>query len=283
MDIGAILKAAGESFERRLRAYLDDADEVPPELLECMRYSLLAPAKRLRPFLVQRCHALCGGQEGQAEHLAVAVECAHVFTLIHDDLPCMDDATLRRGQAACHCVFGEAMAILAGDALLALALELAARPNFAPPVCLALVRELASAIGMQGVIGGQVSDIAGQRRPPDIHEVTSIHTRKTARLLQCCCRLGALAAGADPRLVSAMSDYGLRLGLAFQIVDDLLDLTPDETVTGKAAVGPERSLDAARQHVQAAAQALAGTGVNARELCLLADHVLQRTGRAPVT
>lgn len=293
MDMGSTLKAAAEHFERRLPAYVDSSPDVPGELLECMRYSLLAPGKRLRPFLVQRCHAACGGREDQVEHLAAAVECAHVFTLIHDDLPCMDDATLRRGRPANHRVYGEAMAVLAGDALLALAFELAARPSFAPSVCLALVTELAAAIGGQGVIGGQVSDLTGQRRPPDLREAESIHRRKTARLMQSCCRLGALAAGAGERQLAAVSEYGLRLGQAFQIVDDLLDLSADSGETGKsggtdarlckqtfpAAVGPVRSLEVARQHVRSAVGALRDAGLAAPELNQLAEYIIPRTGQ----
>ncbi len=278
----------GPDFDVRMAPYLECA-AAPGRLGEAVRYSMLAPGKRLRPYLVETACRYSGGTSRQAEPVAVAVECLHVFTLIHDDLPCMDDAETRRGRPACHRAFGEAIATLAGDALLALAFELIASAPLSAATAVRAIRELAEAVGYDGVIAGQVDDIAATGGAPfDLEQVQSIHCRKTARLLQCACRLGALAAEMDTPHYDDLSDYGLHVGFAFQIADDLLD---SNAGTGKPAgadvrlnkatypalLGPEASLEAGRRHVAAAMAAIRDDGPVADELRGLARFVLTRT------
>jgi geranylgeranyl diphosphate synthase type II len=191
-----------------------------------MRYSIFAGGKRLRPALVLL-GARVAAAPGEASEepvlpIACAVEMVHTYSLIHDDLPSMDDDDLRRGQPSCHKVFGEAQAILAGDALHTLAFEtLAGLPAAAGPA--ALVRELARACGTRGMVGGQAADLEAEGRSPDVAIVEGIHRRKTGALLVASLRMGALAAGAAPATLRRLTDYAERLGMAFQIVDDLLD------------------------------------------------------------
>ncbi len=212
----------------------DRADRCPSNrLLEAMRYSLLAPGQRLRPYLVCRCCALAGGSAEAAIGVAAAVECVHAFSLIHDDLPAMDDDRLRRGQPTAHIRFDEATAILAGDALLARAFELLADRVPDGRLAARMTGELARAVGAAGMIGGQAADIEGEGRPPDRALTAVIHRYKTARLFESACRLGALLADTDPGLVETLAAFGRHLGCAFQIADDLLDVSADAGTLGK--------------------------------------------------
>lgn len=199
-----------------------------------MRYSVFGGAKRLRPILCMAAAEACGGDAEAALRPAAAIELLHTYTLIHDDLPAMDDDDLRRGRPTCHIQFGEAVAILAGDALLTMAFEwLADCPAPAPHDPLALVRELARAAGSQGVIGGQVEDIEAEGSPPDPLKLEFIHMHKTADLVKASCRIGAITAGASTEWVDSLGLFGERLGLAFQITDDILNATSDESALGK--------------------------------------------------
>ena len=279
----------GEGFEPHIVEHLT-CDGAPAELAEAMAYSMLAPGKRLRPFLVDRCYRLLGGQHAEILRLCVAVECLHVFSLIHDDLPCMDDADLRRGKPSSHKVFGEAWAVLAGDALLARGLELASRACADALKSLRIMQLLADAIGCSGVIGGQVVDLRGAAGPASEDLTTYIHERKTARLFQACCCCGAVAAGADPRTFNNLSTYGRHLGLAFQIADDLLDVSATTNDVGKEtgrdatlhrptypqAVGVAESRRRARQAVRNAAAALSAYGPEADELRRIAEFAVNR-------
>jgi len=255
-----------------------------------MRYSLLAPGKRLRPYLTCRCCCLAGGDEASAYPVAAAVECVHAFSLIHDDLPAMDDDDVRRGQPACHVRFGEATAILAGDALLALAFELVAGATASQRLAGLLTLELARAVGTAGMIGGQAEDLAGEQHPPDQALTELIHLRKTARLFECACRLGAMLADNEGRAREALGDYGRHLGLAFQATDDLLDATATAEQLGKPTgkdagrgkqtlvrcVGIEESRRRAAVYVDQAVAALAPFGPQADDLRELARYVLRR-------
>src|SRR5687767_407490 len=218
-----------------LRDVLCAYPETPRKLIEAIEYSLLAGGKRFRPALVLESWRACGGpEESRAAALAAAgaIELVHTFSLVHDDLPAMDDDDLRRGRATNHKVFGEAMAILAGDAMLTMAFETIAR--HAPPQAAGvMIRELAEATGPQGMIGGQVLDIAGENQTLALGELQDIHRRKTAALLVAACRLGATAANASAEQLDAVTSYGRHLGLAFQIVDDLLDVTATPQQLGK--------------------------------------------------
>lgn len=277
-------------FDEHLASSLEDCSDVPDELARAMRHSLLAPGKRLRPFLVDRSYRLAGGTEDRIFSLCSAVECLHAFTLIHDDLPAMDDAELRRGHPSNHRVFGEAMAILAGDALLALGLELAGRTCADSGKSLEITQLLSRTIGWQGVIGGQAADLLGEHRPADLTTTRQIHLKKTASFFEACCAGGALAAHAGDQVFNNLSKYGLNLGLAFQIADDLLDATGATEALGKRpgrdsgtskqsypnVVGIEASRKLGSQATQKAIEALADFDEQADELRQVAAFVMNR-------
>ncbi|MGE0479935.1 MAG: polyprenyl synthetase family protein [Phycisphaerae bacterium] len=199
-------------------------------LIEAVGYSLQAGGKRVRPILVVECARICGGTDEHARPAALAIECVHTFSLVHDDLPAMDDDDLRRGVPTNHKVFGEALAVLAGDWLLAHALAQASEAS-TPHVATRLTSVLAE--GVKAMIVGQAADIAGERRAPDGDLVDFIHLHKTARLIETACRLGAVSAGACDAETNDLGEYGRRLGIAFQIADDLLDLTGSAAAAGK--------------------------------------------------
>ena len=224
------LRDATSRVDGALERLLPPETEEPRTIHRAMRYSIFAGGKRLRPALVLLGARSAGGPgpghgAAAAERIlpvACAVEMVHTYSLIHDDLPSMDDDDLRRGQASCHKVFGEAQAILAGDALHTLAFEiLGSFPD--PARAASLVRELARACGTRGMVGGQAADLEAEGLPPDVAVVEGIHRRKTGALLVASVRMGALAAGAEPPALRRLTEYAERLGTAFQIVDDLLD------------------------------------------------------------
>ncbi|MBL8878515.1 MAG: polyprenyl synthetase family protein [Phycisphaerales bacterium] len=199
-------------------------------LLEAVEYSVSSGGKRLRPVLVLECCVAAGGDDAAGLPAALAIEYVHTFSLIHDDLPAMDDDDLRRGRPTNHKVYGEAVAILAGDWLLARAFE---RLGDAPPRCAAVLSECL-ANDTLAMIEGQAADIAGESTPPNAELVRFVHEHKTARLIRAACRMGAIAAGASPLIEAALSEYGLSLGRAFQIADDLLDVLGSAAATGKS-------------------------------------------------
>ena len=232
---------------RRIEEALDrlvlPADTRPTKLHAAMRHSLFAGGKRLRPILCAACAEACGAKPSAALFPSAAIECLHTYTLIHDDLPCMDDDDLRRGVPTCHKVYGEAVALLAGDALQALAFELAAQT---PVQALDIVRELADASGSVGVVGGQVEDMLGEHLPPDEERLRYIQRHKTGDLIVCACRMGVLAAGGSPAALAAATRYAAATGEAFQIADDLLNATATAEQLGKAV-----GTDAAREKTTA--------------------------------
>jgi len=225
--------------EKALADMLDARTTVVPEpLLEAMRYSLLAGGKRIRPALLLECYTACGGQHpAAAMPAALAIECIHTYSLIHDDLPCMDDDDLRRGSPTCHRKFGESTAVLAADALQALAFELIARADVDSTLRCRLIHTLAIAAGCQGMVGGQVLDMQaeGSSEGIDILAVERIHLHKTGALLRWSCEAGAMLANADNAQLDACSRYGKAVGLLFQIADDILDVTASSTELGKSA------------------------------------------------
>jgi len=257
-------------------------------LLESVEYSLGDGGKRVRPVLVLEACRVCGGDEEAAWPAALAIECVHAFSLIHDDLPAMDNDDLRRGKPTNHKVFGEALAMLAGDWLLSHAFELLSSDEVDQRVAPALARTLAE--GTRDMIVGQGADIAGQQQPSDPALVRFIHRNKTARLIETACRLGALAADAPAARVEALGTYGHHLGLAFQIRDDLLDAAGSTDRAGKrvakdvaaakqtypAAFGLEQSQRLAAAEVAAAVAALVPFGSRADRLRALARYVLRR-------
>ncbi len=253
-----------------LERWLPATSELPVRVHESMRYSTLAPGKRLRPVLALAVCETMGGREESILPSACALEMIHAFSLIHDDLPAMDDDDLRRGRPTNHVRFGEATAILAGDALCSLAFEVIAVHTPDPSAVADLVRELAVAVGTQGMIGGQIMDLENEGQPPRLDLVREIHRRKTAALLRAACRLGARAADASSADTAALSRFGEALGLAFQITDDILDETSTAAELGKgtkkdlergkltwpACVGLDASRQAASDHVEEAVLAI---------------------------
>jgi len=246
-DLTQYLTSRGRLIDEALQQSLPPDDEHPAVIHQAMRYCVFAGGKRLRPLLVLASAEACGASPEPALPVACAVELIHTYSLIHDDLPAMDDAATRRGRPTCHIAFGEAIAVLAGDALHALAFALI--PRAVPPMdagrILIVTREIADAIGTRGMVGGQVLDLLGEGRtfpgaapaPPREPEqvVREIHVRKTAALIRASVRAGAILAGARPLILDALTAFGERVGLAFQIVDDILDVVGEEAKLGKRA------------------------------------------------
>ncbi len=224
-------------YKRMVEQYLDDILPVPDvpqkEIYEAMRYSLLSGGKRIRPVLcMEFCH-VSGADAAYALPYAAAMEMIHTYSLIHDDLPCMDDDDYRRGRLTCHKVYGEANAVLAGDALLTAAFETASfrDEETDPALSLAAVRELAVAAGAAGMVGGQVIDLDERSRTPE--ELAHLHSLKTGALIRAACRIGVIAAGGSQAQLEAATEYASHIGLAFQILDDVLDVTGDPEKLGK--------------------------------------------------
>ena len=286
-DLQTYLADGARWIETALDRLALPADTRPATLHAAMRHSLFAGGKRLRPLLCAACAEACGAPRAAALFPAAAAECLHTYTLIHDDLPCMDDDDLRRGVPTCHKVYGEAVALLAGDALQALAFELAAQT---PVAALDIVRELADAAGSVGVVGGQVEDMLGEHLPPDEARLRFIQQHKTGDLIVCACRMGVRAAGGSPAALAAATRYAAALGEAFQIADDLLNETSTSEQLGKA-VGTDAArekttavsvygMDGAKKRlndlVAEALAALADFPGDVAPLAALARHVAER-------
>ncbi|MCY0148786.1 polyprenyl synthetase family protein [Hoeflea sp. G2-23] len=209
----------------------------PERLISAMRHGVLNGGKRIRPFLVLETARLLGAPEDAALRVAASLECIHCYSLIHDDLPAMDDDDLRRGQPTVHVAFDEATAILAGDGLLTLAFDILSAPETALPdtTRLALVNQLARAAGVGGMVGGQALDLQAERVAPDEAGIVRLQAMKTGALLRYACAAGAIAAQADAESLARMTRFGEIVGLAFQLADDLLDVTSDAATLGKAA------------------------------------------------
>jgi geranylgeranyl diphosphate synthase type II len=276
-------------FEQVLSRYT----AAPPRLMESIAYSLYAGGKRLRPALILESCLACGGSAAAMDAAmagAAAMELIHTFSLVHDDLPAMDNDDLRRGRPTNHKVYGEAMAILAGDAMMTIAFELLA-DTVPSPLSASMIRELAANSGPCGMIGGQVLDMDGETRRLRLDELQHLHRLKTGALLTCSCRLGAIAASADQQTLTRLTTFGQHLGLAFQIVDDILDETSTPEQMGKATkkdaakgkntypvlLGLEGSQAEANKALAAALDAIASLGPQARPLEAIARFVVERT------
>jgi geranylgeranyl diphosphate synthase type II len=274
-----------------LQAYLPKASVKPKTIHKAMRYSMFAGGKRLRPILCLAAGECCGGEPSPALPLACAVECIHTYSLIHDDLPCMDDDDLRRGMPTSHKVFGEAIAVLAGDALLTLAFELAGQARGWPRYPLRdIIRELAVASGSRNLIAGQVADLESEGKRVSLTMLEFIHESKTAALLRAAIRLGAMSANASPARLESLSTFGMSLGLAFQVIDDILDVTQSSETLGKSAgkdlvsekatypsvIGLEESRKVAKRLTEEAHRALKPFARKAERLHGLADYLLSR-------
>ncbi|HEY1379027.1 MAG TPA: farnesyl diphosphate synthase, partial [Gemmataceae bacterium] len=284
------LRAITATVDAYLPRALALAGDAPPRLREAMAYSLLAPGKRLRPALVLLACEAVGGTPDAALPAAAAVEMVHAYSLIHDDLPAMDDDDLRRGRPTCHKQFGEALAILAGDALLTLAFQVLAE-SYGGERAAGCCRELAGGAGAAGMVGGQVEDLAWEHDPTGaVADLERVHAGKTGALFRACLRLGGVVAGAGPAVIAALDAYGRGFGQAFQITDDLLDVEGAAADVGKGVgkdaargkltypglLGVEVSRRRAAECCRAAAAALEPLGPTGDDLRSLLELILHR-------
>ena len=292
MNLKTYLIARQKLIDRALDRYLPRANTKPVTLHKAMRYSLFAGGKRLRPILCLAAAEACRGNIDDALPLACALECIHTYSLVHDDLPSMDNDDFRRGRPTCHKVFGDGIAVLAGDALLTVAFEIVskAKPTLSYDIS-TLLREIAVAAGSQKLIAGQVADLEAEGKKVKRDQLQFIHENKTAAILRSSVRLGAMSANADARKLSAITRFGQRLGLAFQIIDDILDVTQTSEILGKSAgkdvvarkatypavIGLEKSRDEARRLTRQAHNALSVfSSSDAEPLHALANYLLGR-------
>ena len=289
-DLTSALHGLRQEIEQALEKALPAGTDCPEELHKAMRYSVFNGGKRLRPLLVlASCEAL-GGERELAIDPGVAFELVHTYSLIHDDLPLMDNDDLRRGKPTCHKVFGEAMALLAGDALLTLAFEVVAGSRLAPMQVKEICAILSRCAGSKGMVGGQVLDLQGEGKDPDLESTKEIHARKTGAMISGCLEAGAVAAGATGRQRENMARAGLYFGLAFQIKDDILDVTSTAEDLGKTpgkdlqagkmtwpkCVGIEESMAQASKYVGEGKAILADIGIEQGLLPSIATFILDR-------
>jgi geranylgeranyl diphosphate synthase type II len=292
MDLKTYLRSRQRKIDRALDRYLPRANTKPATLHKAMRYSLFAGGKRLRPILCLAAAEACRGNIDGALPLACALECIHTYSLVHDDLPSMDNDDFRRGRPTCHKVFGDGIAILAGDALLTIAFEIVSRTKPARRYNISsLLREISVAAGSQKLIAGQVADLEAEGKDVKRDQLQFIHENKTAAILKSSVRLGAMSANADARKLSAITRFGQRLGLAFQIIDDILDVTQTSEILGKSAgkdvaakkatypavIGLDKSRAEARRLTRQAHNALSMfSSSDAEPLHALANYLLER-------
>lgn len=290
MDFEATLKEYRQRVEDALRHLLPPATTRPALLHEAMRYSLEAGGKRLRPVLLVAAHAVYPSLRNPYP-AAVALECLHTYSLIHDDLPCMDDSDLRRGRPTCHRQFNEETALLAGDALLTYAFwMLAEHYRDEPRIATELIRDFGSAAGSEHLIGGQMEDLLGEKEAPSIDRLEFIHANKTGALLTTSLTMGFRLGARGEDFLDTMREAGRQLGLAFQIVDDLLDVTSDAATMGKpvgadgdnqkmtypALFGVAQSREEAYRHTEEAIRRFETIGGNNAFLIALARHMESR-------
>ena len=290
-DLNQFLVSRTETVNRALDRFLPPKKTRPATIHRAMRYSIFAGGKRMRPALLLAAAEACGGRPADALPLACAVECIHTYSLIHDDLPAMDNDDFRRGKPTSHKVFGEGMAVLAGDALLTQAFEIAAQAKGWPRYPhRELILEIARASGSLQLVGGQVADLEGENKKLSVAELRYIHERKTSALLCCSVRLGGMSANCTPAQLQALTDFGYHVGLAFQVIDDILDVTQTSEQLGKTAgkdvavqkatypsiVGLEKSRKIATQLTDKAFAALKLFKGRAVALEAIAEYLLKR-------
>src|SRR5882762_5685255 len=235
-DLPDYLAATTAAVNGALDGFLPPATARPATIHRAMRYSLFAGGKRMRPALCLAAAVACGGDEAEAMPLACAVECIHTYSLVHDDLPAMDNDDYRRGKLTNHKVFGEGIAVLAGDALLTQAFEIAASAKGWPRYShQQIILEIAQASGSLQLIAGQVADLEGEGKKTSAEQLRYIHERKTSALLCCSVRLGGMSANCTAIQLKALTDFGYHVGLAFQVIDDILDVTQTSEQLGKTA------------------------------------------------
>jgi len=291
VDLLPYLNSLREQIDAHLTQETLFTDDCPKTLSESVQYSLLAPGKRVRPCLVLMSCEACGGEIADALPAASALEMVHSYSLIHDDLPAMDDDDLRRGRPTNHVQFGESTAILAGDGLLTRAFEVLANSSLPAEVIVACIRDLASAAGVEGMVGGQQADLeAEQTAAASVDALEAIHRRKTGRLLTAALTMGARIAHCDPQMLRNLKVYGESVGLAFQIADDLLDVTGDVQKMGKevqkdaehhkstypSLLGVDESRMRAESLIQQACAAVEPLGERNHYLQALARYIIDR-------
>jgi geranylgeranyl diphosphate synthase, type II len=292
VNLKEYLRTRQKVIDRALDRYLPKTSTKPVTLHKAMRYSLFAGGKRLRPILCLAAAEACRGNIDNALPLACAFECIHTYSLVHDDLPSMDNDDFRRGRPTCHKVFGDGIAVLAGDALLTIAFEIVSNAKPTPRYDISiLLREIAVAAGSERLIAGQVADLEAEGKRVKRDQLRFIHENKTAAILKSSVRLGAMSANADARKLSAITQFGKRLGLAFQVIDDILDVTQTSEILGKSAgkdvaakkatypavIGLEKSRAEARRLTRQAHDALSVFREDdAEALHALANYLLER-------
>lgn len=291
LNLQAYLSGKIELVNKGLKELLHAVEEYPQNLHKAIHYSLFAGGKRIRPVLVLASAEAVGGDAAEALNTACAFECIHTYSLIHDDLPAIDNDDMRRGAPTCHKAFGEAAAILAGDAMLTSAFELVARTKTANPSrVISVITELSKAAGSVGMIGGQMVDIESEGMEVPFPVLEYIHIHKTGELILAAVRCGAIIGGAGPKEIDALSRYGKSVGLAFQIADDILDVegsaaemgknTGGDEKKGKATypslIGMDESRKRAEELVSIALKALDGFDEKADPLRAIARYIVQR-------
>jgi len=290
-EFSSALRDRAETFNADLTHIMESVD-IDPQVRDILDYAMDSPGKRIRSVLVLWTCEMVSRRPATADALtaAAAIEMVHTYSLIHDDLPAMDDDDYRRGRLTCHKVFDEGMAILAGDALLTLAFEILADRIESASLGVALVKSLARAAGPAGMIAGQVADLKAENTAGTLDDLRAIHLNKTAKMFQCAAHMGALCGRADPDQLHRLSEYGLKIGLGFQIADDILDVSASSEQLGKTAGKDEKAgkmtypalmgiapaQDLARQLAADAVDRLKPFGPQARLLRQLAQALLQR-------
>ena len=289
-DVKSPMKETARQVDATIEHLLETLP-IAPDLRPVLVYTLQSPGKRIRAILVLwSCELVCGQVNEEARVAAAALEMVHTYSLVHDDLPAMDNDDLRRCRPTCHKAFGEATAILGGDALLTLAFEVLADRIQDPALAVHLIRELAQAAGPHGMIAGQLADLKAENSGGDLQALQQIHAHKTARMFRCATTLGALCGRADPRQRQALADYGQTLGLVFQITDDILDVSASSDQLGKTAgkdqrsgkltypavVGLDRSRQVAQDLTDQAVSSLMSFGPRAGRLRSLATALVDR-------
>jgi len=286
------MKKQAELVNRALGRFLPTARTRPATIHQAMRYSLFAGGKRIRPILTLAAAEACGGRPKDAMPLACVVECIHTYSLVHDDLPAMDNDDFRRGRPTSHKVYGEGIAVLTGDALLTQAFEIAAQAKGWPRYPhVSLIREITDTAGSLKLIAGQVADLEGEGKNLSVAQLRYIHERKTSALLACSVRLGGMSANCTARQLKALTDFGYNVGLAFQVIDDILDVTQTTEELGKTAgkdqatakvtypaiVGLEKSRKIAKKLTDKAFAALKPFGDKATALEAITEYLLKRS------
>lgn len=282
LDFEGRLKRWLQMVEEGLRRFLPPEGSIPSQLPEAMRYSVFTGGKRIRPVLVLAACEAVGGDPSKALPFACALEMIHTYSLIHDDLPAMDDDDYRRGHATSHRVFGEAMAILAGDALLTEAFRIMASPEtrgeLPEGLILDVISEIARAAGVYGMVGGQAVDVEVEDREVDLKTVQWIHRHKTGALIAAAVKVGGKVGGATPGEMEALSRYGEAIGMAFQVVDDILDYGEEKKATYPRLAGLEEAKEEAKRLFQEAVEALDPLGERGEPLRAIARMIVERAG-----